>query len=88
AYQLIRLNLANFYYKNGYYSLAEEEYLKLISSDYKNGDIFAKLGNIYFKKGNKKEALLYWEESLKFNPDDLTVLKNIKIVIQDYGLGI
>jgi len=88
AYQLIRLNLANFYYKNGYYSLAEEEYLKLISSDYKNGDIFAKLGNIYFKKGNKKEALLYWEESLKFNPDDLTVLKNIKIVKQDYGLGI
>ncbi len=67
-----------FYEKN--FEDAELLLEELINMNKKDFEIFYKLGNIKYRKGKKDDALKYWEEALKLQPDDEILKKTINTV--------
>ena len=61
-------------------SKKEEEYLKLISNDPKNMDAYWKLGILYSRKKNYKDALDCFKEIIKIKPNYEKARKKIKII--------
>lgn len=80
-------NLGDFYYKNGYYSLANEQYERLINLNYKDSDVYFKMGNIALKKGDFHDAYKLWSEGLDVEPENELLKRNIEILKKDYGFG-
>lgn len=51
-----------------------------ILSDNESPETFNELAQYYLKKGNKERALKYFEEGLKNDPNNFTVLKNVLLL--------
>ena len=51
-----------------------------ILSDNESPETFNELAQYYLKKGNKEKALKYFEEGLKNDPNNFTVLKNVLLL--------
>ncbi len=70
--------LAEFYYRNGFFDLAKEVYETLAEKE-ENWEVFFKLGNIYYRDGEKERAKTAWEHALKLNPESEIIKKNLKL---------
>jgi len=68
---------ANKMYESSEYQKAIELYKK-IETDYRSPILFYNLGNCYFKMGNLPEAIVYYERSLKYDPENENTLANLK----------
>lgn len=67
---------ANNYYKDSAYAQAIDEYRKVVSLGYENGNLYYNLGNAYFKKGDLGRAILNYEKAKRFIPGDKDLSAN------------
>jgi predicted negative regulator of RcsB-dependent stress response len=51
--------------------LAEENLLKAIEQLRTTGVVYDHLGDLYYQKGNREQALQYWEKALEQEDDEL-----------------
>lgn len=65
------------YYESGNFAAMEVFYSKVIESDSDNYKALNKLGEIYFKKGDRDRALELTERSLRINSNSPDGLKNL-----------
>lgn len=68
---------ANKLYESSEYVKAIELYKK-VEVDYRSPILFYNIGNCYFKIGNLPEAIVYYERSLKYDPENENTLANLK----------
>jgi tetratricopeptide (TPR) repeat protein len=68
---------ANKLYESSEYMQALELYQK-IETDFRSPVLFYNIGNCYFKTGNIPEAIVYYERSLKYDPENENTLANLK----------
>ena len=68
---------ANKLYESSEYLQALELYQK-IETDFRSPILFYNIGNCYFKTGNIPEAIVYYERSLKYDPENENTLANLK----------
>lgn len=63
----------------------EDELLEVTSyiSESDKGKTNAELGEYYFKKGNKKKALNYYENALATEPNNFVALRNVLLLLID-----
>lgn len=73
---MVVMQNANKMYEASEYSNALEIYHG-IASDYRSPILFYNMGNCYFKMGNIPEAILYYERSLKYDPENENTLANL-----------
>ncbi len=73
------------YFQTGNYGAMEVFYTKLIEKDPDNYKALLKLGEIYFKKGEKDKAFDMTERSLKINPHSPHGLKNLILYLDSKG---
>ncbi|MCP4724116.1 MAG: tetratricopeptide repeat protein [bacterium] len=73
------------YFQTGNYGAMEVFYTKLIEQDPDNCKALLKLGEIYFKKGEKDKAFDMTERSLKINPHSPHGLKNLILYLDSKG---
>jgi tetratricopeptide (TPR) repeat protein len=67
---------ANKLYETSDYASALDIY-HTIEMDYRSPILFYNMGNCYFKMGKLPEAILYYERSLKYNPESENTLANL-----------
>ena len=68
---------ANKMYEASEYTEAINLYKK-IETDFRSPILFYNMGNCYFKTGNVPEAIVYYERSLKYDPENENTLANLK----------
>jgi tetratricopeptide (TPR) repeat protein len=68
---------ANKMYESSEYMLAIDLYKK-IEADYRSPILFYNIGNCYFKIGDLPEAIVYYERSLKYDPENQNTLANLQ----------
>jgi tetratricopeptide (TPR) repeat protein len=68
---------ANKLYESSEFVEALDLYKK-IETDYRSPILFYNIGNCYFKTGNLPEAIVYYERSLKYDPENQNTLANLK----------
>ena len=68
---------ANKLYESSEYLQALELYQK-IETDFRSPILFYNIGNCYYKTGNIPEAIVYYERSLKYDPENENTLANLK----------
>jgi hypothetical protein len=73
------MQTANEYYKNNRYQLAIEEYKKLLLDGFEGTSLYYNLGNAHYRLGKVGYAILYYEKSLKFSPNDEDVKHNLAL---------
>jgi len=73
----IYMQQANKFYEASEYTKALEMYNK-IETDYRSPVLLYNMGNCYFKTGNLPETILYYERSLKYDPENENTLANLK----------
>lgn len=66
-------------YLNGDWDGALEKWRQVESSGYVGGALFYNLGNVYFKKGELGQAILYWEKAARLIGEDGDIAANLKI---------
>ena len=84
AFAVMPKDSANFYmqqankrYENSEYQAALDIYKK-IEADYRSPVLFYNMGNCYFKLGDIPSAILYYERSLKYDPENENTLANLE----------
>lgn len=70
---------ANQLYLNAEYSLAREEYQKIINSGFESTELYYNLGNTFYKLGQIPSAILYYEKALILNPKDVDIQFNLDL---------
>ena len=70
---------ANELYNQSAYDSAAKVYEKIINQGYSSAELYYNLGNTYYKLGNYPMAILYYEKSLKLNPNNEDTKNNIEI---------
>ncbi len=74
-------NLGDIFYREGAYEQAGVVYQRAVRANPKLGDdIFAKLGNIYYKGRERQKAMEMWERALDLNPANEVVRTNLEFV--------
>jgi len=68
---------ANKLYESSEYVEAINLYKK-IEAEFRSPILFYNIGNCYFKIGNVPEAIVYYERSLKYDPENENTLANLK----------
>ncbi|RKY55259.1 MAG: hypothetical protein DRP89_03660 [Candidatus Neomarinimicrobiota bacterium] len=66
-------------YLNEDYKESVNRYESIIAKGYESGTLYYNLGNAYYKLGNIGHAILNYERSLKWLPNDENVTVNLKI---------
>jgi tetratricopeptide (TPR) repeat protein len=59
------------YFKMGRLDLAEDNLLKAVKSLRLTGVVFDHLGDLYFRKGDREQAVAYWRKALDEEDDEL-----------------
>lgn len=70
---------ANELYNNNAYDSAAVVYESIINKGYSSATLYYNLGNTYYKLRNYPLAILYYEKSLKLNPNNDDTKHNIEI---------
>jgi len=68
---------ANADYQNQKFDSAVEEYRQLLQQGIRHGAVYYNLGNAYWKKGERGNAILYYERALRLLPRDEDVRANL-----------
>ncbi len=66
-------------YKSGRYQEAEEAYRKLLEKGLETPAVLYNLANSCYKQGKLGESILYYEKSLKLQPEDEDALHNLEM---------
>lgn len=66
-------------YSLGKYEMAVESYKQVVNKGYESADLFYNLGNAYFKNNELPLAILYYEKSLKLDPNSADTRYNLAI---------
>ena len=66
-------------YRNGEYQSAIDSYQKIIEAGYESGRLYYNLGNCYYKLDKIGYAILYYEKSKRFFPNDPEVNFNLEL---------
>lgn len=70
---------ANFYYNESKYDTALMVYERILEDGYVSAPLLYNIGNTYFKMRNYPMAILYYEKSLKLDPDNEEIKQNLTI---------
>ena len=70
---------ANFYYNESKYDTALMVYEKILDEGFVSAPLLYNIGNTYFKMRNYPMAILYYEKSLKLDPDNEEIKQNLTI---------
>lgn len=79
------LELANFYYENGFRDDAVALYREILAMEDDGigspmmSQVVSNLAVIYREDGNKRKALEFFRKSLLFDPDNWTANKNLEL---------
>lgn len=73
------LQEANALYNNNAYDSAAVVYESIINKGYSSAELYYNLGNTYYKLRNYPLAILYYEKSLKLDPQNEDTKHNIEI---------
>jgi tetratricopeptide (TPR) repeat protein len=77
-------NLGDVAYRRGLLDEALDHYRRAAELDPGLGDdVYAKLGNLYFRAHNQEQAVRAWKRALEMNPDNEVVKNNLQIVQAD-----
>lgn len=81
-------NLGDLLYREGLYDKAAEAYKRALRADPNLGDdVYAKLGNVYYKGRDREKAVEMWRRALEINPANEVVRTNLEFVKGDAGDG-
>lgn len=69
----------NEFYQNKQYEEAIESYESILKQGYLSSELYYNLGNTYFKVGKIGRAILFYEKSLKIQPNNEDAAHNLKI---------
>ncbi len=69
--------------KNPQYASQLTDIIALLSNGQENGKVFTELGNYYFKKDDKEQALNFYERGIKSNANDFSLLRRILLLQLD-----
>ncbi|MBE6336024.1 MAG: tetratricopeptide repeat protein [Lentimicrobiaceae bacterium] len=72
-------NRANALYNESAYDSAATIYKEIINSGYSSASLYYNLGNTYYKLRNYPLAILYYEKSIKLDPNNEDAQHNINI---------
>ncbi len=78
------LAMANYYYKKKELNYAKEWYERIIKYK-KDVDIFLKLGNMAFQKGETDIARKWWNDVLSVDPNNRKARKNLSFLVGKNG---
>ncbi len=68
-------------YRGGRHDEAAEAYERALRVDPELGDdVYAKLGNIYYKRRDRRRAIDLWQRALDINPANEVVRTNLEFV--------
>jgi tetratricopeptide (TPR) repeat protein len=74
-------NLGDLLYRDGRYEEAAEAYRRALRADpYLGDDVYAKLGNVYYKSRDRAKAIEMWERALEIDPGNEVVRTNLEFV--------
>ncbi len=74
-------NLGDLLYRDGRYEDAAEAYERALRVEPQLGDdAYAKLGNVYYKRRDRKRAIEMWQRALEINPANEVVRTNLEFV--------
>ncbi len=74
-------NLGDLLYRDGRHEEAAEAYERALRADPELGDdVYAKLGNIYYKRRDRQRAIDLWQRALDINPANEVVRTNLEFV--------
>jgi tetratricopeptide (TPR) repeat protein len=81
-------NLGDLLYREGLYDKAAEAYKRALRANPNLGDdVYAKLGNVYYKGRDREKAVEMWRRALEINPANEVVRTNLEFVKGDAGDG-
>jgi tetratricopeptide (TPR) repeat protein len=79
-------NLGDVAYRRASHEESLQHYLRAAELDPRLGDdVFARIGNLYYKARNFDSAVEYWQKALQLNPDNAIVRNNLEIVAHASG---
>ncbi len=74
-------NFGDMLYREGAYEEAATAYERALRSDPELGDdVYAKLGNVYYKNRDRSKAVEMWIRALELNPSNEVVRTNLELV--------
>ena len=74
-------NLGDLLYRDGRYDDAASAYERTVRADPELGDdVYARLGNVYYRRRDRKRAIDMWTRALKLNPSNEVVRTNLEFV--------
>jgi len=71
---------ANNLYNNSKYEKSTEIYFEILDSGIHSPELYYNLGNSFYKLNDIANSILFYEKSLKLNPNDKDVINNLKMV--------
>ncbi len=74
------LSSAESAYRNGEYSVAEDNYYQVLNNGFVSEDVFYNLGNAHYKQGEVAQAVWAYKSGLKIAPDNEDLLYNLQVV--------
>ncbi len=74
-------NIGDILYRQGSYDEAAKAYERVVAADPDLGDdVYAKLGNVYYKRRVRDKAISMWVRALELNPANEVVRTNLELV--------
>jgi len=74
-------NLGDLLYRDGRYDEAAAAYERALRSDPDLGDdVYARLGNVYYRRKDRKKAIDMWARALRLNPANEVVRTNLEFL--------
>ncbi|HBE72669.1 MAG TPA: hypothetical protein DDW31_00950 [candidate division Zixibacteria bacterium] len=73
-------NMSELYYKNSMAAKALEVMGRMVEMDLAGSQDMARLGNLYFKQGQKDQAVVWWKKALELDPQNQVVRRNLMLM--------
>lgn len=73
-------NLSELYYKNSMAAKALETMNRMVELELAGSQDMARLGNLYFKLGQKDQAVVWWKKALELDPQNQVVRRNLMLM--------
>jgi tetratricopeptide (TPR) repeat protein len=78
--RIILRNLLELYYKNGMIAQSVETLNRMAELEIMDPQDMARLGNLYLKQGQKELAAQWWRKTLKADPENQMVKRNLALM--------